>query len=85
MARTIDIAEARMQWNELLSDAFQGVEGVIVKDETHSVKLVLCETPPASEIPLPHKKRIAGLGEGEIWIREDFDDPLPTEFWFGSE
>jgi hypothetical protein len=26
-------------------------------------------------------KRIPGLHPGSIWISEDFDDPLPDEFW----
>jgi hypothetical protein len=33
----------------------------------------------------PLKKRIAGLGEGTIWISDDFDDPLPDEFWLGED
>lgn len=31
------------------------------------------------------KKRIAGLGEGTIWMSDDFADPLPDEFWSGGE
>lgn len=31
------------------------------------------------------KKRTAGLGEGTIWISDDFNDPLPDDFWFGDE
>lgn len=31
------------------------------------------------------KPRVAGLGEGSIWTSDDFDDPLPDEFWFGDE
>jgi len=27
------------------------------------------------------KKRIAGLHEGMGWMSEDFNDPLPDEFW----
>ncbi|MBA3869403.1 MAG: DUF2281 domain-containing protein [Anaerolineae bacterium] len=35
------------------------------------------------ETKLP-KKRIAGLGEGTIWMSDDFIDPLPDEFWSGE-
>jgi hypothetical protein len=31
------------------------------------------------------KQRILGLDEGKVWMSEDFDDPLPDEFWFGEE
>lgn len=29
--------------------------------------------------------RILGLHEGQGWMSDDFDDPLPDEFWFGDE
>jgi hypothetical protein len=31
------------------------------------------------------KLRILGLHEGQGWMSEDFDAPLPDEFWFGDE
>ena len=30
-------------------------------------------------------QRIAGLHEGEIWMSDDFNDPLPDEFWLGDD
>jgi hypothetical protein len=32
-----------------------------------------------------HHQRVPGLGSGDIWISEDFDEPLPDEFWFGEK
>jgi hypothetical protein len=29
--------------------------------------------------------RVAGLFAGQLWIGEDFDDPLPDSFWFPDE
>jgi hypothetical protein len=29
--------------------------------------------------------RIAGLHQGQIWMSEDFNDPLPDEFWLGED
>lgn len=29
--------------------------------------------------------RIAGLHKGKIWIAEDFNAPLPDEFWLGED
>ena len=32
----------------------------------------------------PVGKRMAGLHSGAIWTSEDFDEPLPEEFWTGN-
>ena len=76
MTRTIDIAEARSHFDELLSAAAGGVEIVIVKDQRPVVRLV--------RVPVPSTKRTAGLGRGEVWIGEDFDAPLPDDYWTGT-
>jgi hypothetical protein len=34
---------------------------------------------------LPPPQRQPGLGKGGIWMSEDFDEPLPDEFWFSQE
>ncbi len=31
------------------------------------------------------RKRIPGLNRGEIWVSDDFDEPLPDEFWLGEK
>ncbi len=28
--------------------------------------------------------RTPGLNRGEVWVRDDFDDPLPDTFWLGD-
>ncbi|MGH1396758.1 MAG: type II toxin-antitoxin system VapB family antitoxin [Trichormus sp.] len=30
------------------------------------------------------QQRVLGLNEGEIWMSDDFNDPLPDEFWMGE-
>jgi hypothetical protein len=30
-------------------------------------------------------KRQAGLGRGNFWMSEDFDEPLSDDFWLGDE
>ena len=30
------------------------------------------------------KQRVLGLHEGQIWISDDFNEPLPDEFWLGE-
>ena len=43
--------------------------------------------PVARLVPVPQSKtkRVAGLNRGTIWTSEDFDEPLPDEFWLGQE
>ncbi|NJM19370.1 MAG: DUF2281 domain-containing protein [Richelia sp. RM2_1_2] len=33
----------------------------------------------------PVQQRVLGLNRGEIWMSEDFNEPLPDEFWLGEE
>ncbi len=37
---------------------------------------------PSNSSILP---RTAGLHQGEIWMSDDFNEPLPDEFWLGEE
>lgn len=33
----------------------------------------------------PSQQRVPGLHAGTTWMSEDFNDPLPDEFWLGEE
>lgn len=35
--------------------------------------------PPKTLLP-----RVAGLHKGKVWIADDFNDPLPPEYWSGQ-
>ncbi len=36
--------------------------------------------------PIPATaKRVAGLHRGMAWMSDDFDEPLPDEFWLGEK
>jgi hypothetical protein len=35
--------------------------------------------------PKSEQKRIPDLNRGEIWISEDFNAPLPDEFWTSGQ
>jgi hypothetical protein len=39
----------------------------------------------STPVPVSTKPRVPGLHPGAIWTGEDFDEPLPAEFWTGSE
>ncbi|CAN1209388.1 DUF2281 domain-containing protein [Tumidithrix helvetica PCC 7403] len=30
-------------------------------------------------------QRVAGLHKGQIWMSDDFNEPLPDEFWLGDD
>jgi hypothetical protein len=29
--------------------------------------------------------RVADLHQGQVWMSEDFNDPLPDDFWLGED
>jgi mRNA-degrading endonuclease RelE of RelBE toxin-antitoxin system len=33
---------------------------------------------------IPKKQRVFGLFKDKIWMSDDFNDPLPDEFWMGE-
>jgi prevent-host-death family protein len=75
--RTVNIHEAKTRLSELLAMAMEGEEVIIVKANKPMVKLVPIMFQKG-------KKRVFGMHRGEVWISEDFDEPLPDEFWMGN-
>ncbi len=74
---TVNMHEAKTRLSELLALALQGEEVIIAKANRPMARLVPVEQ--------PKKRRVAGLHAGEgFWISEDFDKPLPDEFWLGG-
>jgi antitoxin (DNA-binding transcriptional repressor) of toxin-antitoxin stability system len=72
IVKTVDIREAQAQLSELVSLALEGNEVIILVNDKPMARLV----PVAS----PNQPRVAGLNKGQIWVSEDFDEPLPEEF-----
>ena len=68
---TLNLYEAKTRLSELVDRAAEGEEIVIAK----------AGTPMARLVPLPPgpPKRVPGLLRGQIWVADDFDDPLPPE------
>ncbi|MBD3307596.1 toxin-antitoxin (TA) system antitoxin [candidate division KSB3 bacterium] len=76
MTKTIDVQEVQISLEDLLSLIRQGT-GIILTDASRPLaRLIPLAPPPGS--------RIVGLHQGAIWTRDDFDDPLPDEFWTGD-
>ncbi len=76
MTKTVDVNEAQARLPELLSLALEGNEVIISDGDRPLARLV----PVASS----ENKRVPGLHRGTAWTSEDFDEPLPDEFWLGG-
>lgn len=77
VTKTVDISEARTQLPELLGLALAGVEVLILDGDQPLTKFM-----PLSGVT---GRRFAGLNQGAVWISDDFDDPLPDEFWTSDD
>lgn len=75
MTKTVEIRDARLA--ELLSLALAGNEVILTEDDKPVARLI----PVASS----SQTRVPGLNRGAAWMSEDFDEPLPDEFWTGAE
>jgi antitoxin (DNA-binding transcriptional repressor) of toxin-antitoxin stability system len=72
LTKTIDIKKKPPDLKILLSLIADGTEIVITDNDTPIARLVQIG------------KRVAGLHAGAIRMSEDFDEPLPDEFWAGN-
>ncbi len=74
--KTVDVHEAQTHLIELLSLVSAGTEIILTEGSTPLARIV-----PMGGATTP---RVAGLHPGAIWTSEDFDEPLPEEFWTGA-
>ena len=74
--KTVDVHEAQTHLIDLLSLVTAGTEIILTEDNTPLARIV-----PVAGATTP---RVAGLHPGAIWTSEDFDEPLPEEFWTGA-
>lgn len=75
--QTVNIDKIERQLSDLLAIVEHGVEIVIMQNGKPLARL--------ESVAPNKKKRIAGLNRGMIRTSEDFDAPLPDEFWLGKE
>jgi prevent-host-death family protein len=78
MTQTVTVDEAKKELQDLLAQALAGNEVIITERGKPVARLVPVETHST-------KKRVAGLNRGSISTSENFDEPLPDEFWLGQE
>ncbi len=74
LAKKVDVDKTSLK--ELLALVREGAEVLLTEGDTPVAKIVPVEVKTG--------KRIPNLHPGG-WISDDFDDPLPDEFWFGEE
>jgi antitoxin (DNA-binding transcriptional repressor) of toxin-antitoxin stability system len=71
----IDAAELSMRMTEVLSLIRNGQQIVLTEKNLPIAIMTPCNTPP----------RIPGLQQGQIWMADDFNAPLPDDFWNGTQ
>jgi len=75
LMKTVDLHEAQTHLAELVSLVRAGVEIILTEGNTPIARLV--------PVMSPAMPRLAGLHLGAILVADDFDEPLPDEFWTG--
>src|SRR5438552_1561289 len=71
--KTIDVCDIELHLQELLALVATGTEIILTQGNQPFARIL----PIAASAP----ERVAGLHAGAIWTSDDFDDPLPEEFW----
>jgi len=74
LIKTVDVNEA--QWTKLLSMVKTGTEIILMEGSTFIARLVPVSSSTSS--------RLSNLHSGAIWTSDDFDKPLPDEFWMAE-
>ena len=74
--KTVDVHEAQTRLAELLSLVSAGTEIILTAGSTPLARIV--------PIAVASTPRVAGLHPDTIWMSEDFDAPLPEDFWTGT-
>lgn len=77
MTTPVEVQELSMRLSELLALAQQGTDIIIAEESRPIARL--------TGINAARPQRIAGLHLGAAVISEDFDAPLPDEFWAKSQ
>ena len=77
VTKTIDIHTSLMSLEELALLVRKGAEIILTDASTPLARLI-----PVSK---PLKARIPELHAGATQTSDDFDKPLPDEFWIGNE
>jgi prevent-host-death family protein len=73
---TLQVEELQTNLADLLSLVTSGQEVVLTKGSMPIARVVPVAPPRAPRVP--------GLHAGAAWTSDDFDGPLPDDFWSGG-
>ena len=76
MAIEVGVSEAKTNLSRLLEKAMAGEEVIIKRSGRPMVRLTPVEPVPVE--PAPFRRKL-GTAKGQIFISDDFDDPLPDD------
>ena len=72
---TVEVQEIPTHWEEVIASVKAGTEIIVTAGAVPFARL----------IPLPtNQPRVPGLNAGGFVIADDFDAPLPDDFWTGE-
>ena len=74
MTKTISISEVQNSVQTLIALTKNGDEIVLEENGEAIAKITPIAKPE-------RKERVLGLGKGDYFMSDDFDDELPDEFW----
>ena len=72
MVTIVNTHEAKTHFSRLIQRALDGEEIIIARAGKPLVKLTPIEMQPKKPFPF-------GIMKGDIWVAEDFNDPLPDD------
>lgn len=72
MAKVVNITEAKAQLSRLVEEVQSGGRVVIGKAGRPVAVLV-------SYRDSPERRHLGGWRDADVWVAEDFDDPLPAD------
>jgi len=81
MALTINHPEIDKLAHELMSYTGETLTQVLLNTLRERLEQ---EKAKVADLVEPLPPRVLGLHEGQGWISEDFNAPLPDEFWLGE-
>ncbi len=85
LTQTLDFLEAQTKFPEILSLVRTGTEVILAQHNQPLIRLVPLASMPESRPVLDNlPPRVLGLHEGEGWISDDFNAPLPDHCWLGE-
>ncbi|MBX3086428.1 MAG: hypothetical protein KF716_32625 [Anaerolineae bacterium] len=80
VTKTIDLQTTPTDIESLLAQLTPDTEIILMRGELPLARLI-----PVDQQETRISRRVAGLGKGSIIVSDDFDEPLPDEFWLGDE